>query len=726
MRNPFVGLRPFQSVDSAVFFGRTRDIAILKDLILTLPVLVLYAASGTGKSSLLNAGLLPVIDQDPTLLPIVLADPHENVVQTVQRKLASTGWVDDAQPDNGELADMLERYFSSTERRVILVLDQFEERLKQLTTIEVLYAEIARLANTRSHAATVVISIREDYLGGLEKLMRRVSGLLDASYRVPNLSRSALAQAVHGPLKAVGSDVTVDDSLIEEVLTDLERQTDPSESLDGRMLDSRMLDSRIEAGYFQIVWSHLWEKDATKPGSRLTRDTYEHEGGATGILKSFVSDTLSQLVPFEAEVLQAAIRYMVLPTAAKVALTIDDILGLLRANDFTGAGRQLLLSADDDDDPDGEGQQLSIDDQQTIGRILESVFRQLTRTDTPLFRRVIRSGRVEFELIHDLLGLILLQWRLQYESAQSKTTYEVLSDVGGGRGRYESRSQTPRMTEKSAQHRLHSAREFLILYGRNLKAAETVDEAEKNGQILRSAHVEIGAVAAARSGTAKSNEELERTLQAVWHELHVATLNHHSREIRRIAQQQAYEFLAMRGLISRYPYYVSQESTVGNIVTWVVGLVLAIVGIYTAQWLIRQGWHVPDVQYMPLTLSVVAVSAAILYTVVYDDQAKIVQLEWTAVRNTLWPSWPESGSTIYSRDEGSEVPSVSSSWWRRAGKLTVIFMWWPIHYLVFGVACFAGAALFQLAGWSPTAGFNLIALISAIVLGALYLVAVDY
>jgi hypothetical protein len=37
VRNPFIGLRPFQSVESALFFGRTRDIAILRDLILAVP-----------------------------------------------------------------------------------------------------------------------------------------------------------------------------------------------------------------------------------------------------------------------------------------------------------------------------------------------------------------------------------------------------------------------------------------------------------------------------------------------------------------------------------------------------------------------------------------------------------------------------------------------------------------------------------------------------------------
>ena len=125
--------------------------------------------------------------------------------------------------DGIELAGLLERHFRQTNHRAILVLDQFEERLKESDLLERLYAEVARLANTRSEAATVVISIREDYLAGLEQLMRRVSGLLDASFRVPSLSRAALTEAVYGPLKALSTDVTVDKGLVDEVLTDLEK-----------------------------------------------------------------------------------------------------------------------------------------------------------------------------------------------------------------------------------------------------------------------------------------------------------------------------------------------------------------------------------------------------------------------------------------------------------------------------------------------------------------------
>jgi hypothetical protein len=704
MKNPFVGLRPFRSAEDNLFFGRTRDIAVLQNLVMAMPVVVVYAPSGTGKSSLINAGLIPIIKRDPTLFPIVITDPHDNVVQTVREKLASVGWIDSAEPGGtgAGLVEVLERHFDATDRRVVLVLDQFEQRLKQRKAVEALYAEIAYLANTRSDAVAVVISIREDYLAGLENLMRRVTGLLDSSYRVPSLSRSALADAVHGPLKVVGVDVTVDDGLIEEVLTDLERQPDSSEALGGGMLVGHTLDGRIEAGYFQIVWSHLWEKDIIKTGSRLTRSTYQHEGCATGILRSFVSDTLSQLLPLEAEVLRAAIRYMVLPTGAKVALTVNDLLGLLRADEFTALGRTLLLSATDTDDKD----LLPVDDRQIIGQILESVFQQLTRTDAPIFRRVVRAGREEFELIHDLLGLILLQWRLQYESHQSSAMDQVANAVTVDRER-KLLGQASRIARASVPHMLSRAKDLFELYSHNLKTAETTDDAENNTQVLRSGFSEIGTVALTQGAPVQVTDEVSRTLDIVWQELRAAAVRSGSRDVRRIVQQQAIEFIAMKDrLVWRYQYYGSTGRWVvlRNLVAGVLSLALAVGGIYLAHWLIQLVWQVPDIQYAPLTFGFIAVAASLLYTFCYGEIAGDRFLDGAAIQGTLWPT-------------GAELPTAS--------KPTAILTWWPIHYLILELGLFGGAALFQLAGWSATAGFNVAAVFLPILLAIFHVTVVD-
>ncbi|MEY4904862.1 MAG: hypothetical protein RLZZ292_2677 [Bacteroidota bacterium] len=91
----YPGVRPFEAQDKDLFFGRTQDIADLCDLISIEKLVVLYGKSGYGKSSLLNAGILPRLqanadDDDAPLLPIFIRltsytegqkqSPIENVV----------------------------------------------------------------------------------------------------------------------------------------------------------------------------------------------------------------------------------------------------------------------------------------------------------------------------------------------------------------------------------------------------------------------------------------------------------------------------------------------------------------------------------------------------------------------------------------------------------------------------------------------------------------------
>ena len=63
-RNPYVGPRPFERRDRDLFFGREREASDLLSLIIAHRVLLLYAQSGAGKTSLINAGLIPLLGKE--------------------------------------------------------------------------------------------------------------------------------------------------------------------------------------------------------------------------------------------------------------------------------------------------------------------------------------------------------------------------------------------------------------------------------------------------------------------------------------------------------------------------------------------------------------------------------------------------------------------------------------------------------------------------------------
>ncbi len=62
--NPYVGPRAFEQKDQAIFFGRDREAQDLLSSVVSHKLVLVYAQSGAGKTSLLNAGLIPLLKEE--------------------------------------------------------------------------------------------------------------------------------------------------------------------------------------------------------------------------------------------------------------------------------------------------------------------------------------------------------------------------------------------------------------------------------------------------------------------------------------------------------------------------------------------------------------------------------------------------------------------------------------------------------------------------------------
>jgi len=70
-QSPYVGPRPYEREDQVLFFGRSQEISDLSSLIVAHSEVLVYAQSGAGKTSLLNAGVIPQLDKKGfEILPI--------------------------------------------------------------------------------------------------------------------------------------------------------------------------------------------------------------------------------------------------------------------------------------------------------------------------------------------------------------------------------------------------------------------------------------------------------------------------------------------------------------------------------------------------------------------------------------------------------------------------------------------------------------------------------
>jgi WD40 repeat protein len=236
--NPWPGLESFEEDAHDFFFGRDHEIKLLRDHVLDSPVTVLYGRSGLGKTSLLQAGLFPLL-REHNFLPIYIRfelkpgaaaltqQLHDAVRDSIQAD------VPDPKPPSDE--ESLWEYLHRTDFELwntqnypltpVIVLDQFEElftlgeRVPHL--VDEFRNELGDLAENRIPAdlATqidndeavagqfnlrwrnykLLISLREDFLPDLEGWCRLIPTLGRSRTRLHHLRTGEALDAVHKP-----------------------------------------------------------------------------------------------------------------------------------------------------------------------------------------------------------------------------------------------------------------------------------------------------------------------------------------------------------------------------------------------------------------------------------------------------------------------------------------------------------------------------------------------
>jgi hypothetical protein len=177
-RCPFPGLKSYDATHAPVFFGRDQQITDLEALVRRKcnagsGLLLLLGSSGCGKSSLLAAGLVPLLRQgERTGQPWLLLEPFRplrNPFAQLNDRLTAAGVEPlPAEPSAAELLQRLDQLrLARPEATVLLVIDQFEELLTyKADGFLQLLAALLRLDDNR---VLVLASLRTDALARLEQ-----------------------------------------------------------------------------------------------------------------------------------------------------------------------------------------------------------------------------------------------------------------------------------------------------------------------------------------------------------------------------------------------------------------------------------------------------------------------------------------------------------------------------------------------------------------------------
>jgi formylglycine-generating enzyme required for sulfatase activity len=236
----YPGAKPFETHQQHIFFGRDEDTAKLYELIELEPLVVVYAKSGMGKSSLLNAGIIPKMIQAGEYAPLPVRfkawtdgkveTPDRITRQTLTPNGSATTFLDTLIEDEPSLwHDLKERQIEG-KKKVLLIFDQFEELFTypkdaiqafKEAVAEALYTKIPqryraileeqidkgtfKLTNEQYQLLQepidlrIVVAIRSDRMSLLNGLTDSLQTILKNLFELPPLSIEAAEKAILAP-----------------------------------------------------------------------------------------------------------------------------------------------------------------------------------------------------------------------------------------------------------------------------------------------------------------------------------------------------------------------------------------------------------------------------------------------------------------------------------------------------------------------------------------------
>ncbi len=245
--NPFPGLRPFESSEARVFFGREGQSAELLRLLRHNRFVTVVGPSGSGKSSLVRAGLLPALyggfmSEVGSDWRIALLRPGSDPIGNLAHALNSREILG---TDAGD-PTLNEAFIQATLRRgalglveaatqahlpakdnLLVVVDQFEEIFRfQRASREAGYhddaAAFVRLllegAAQREVPIYVLLTMRSDYLGDCAQFRDLPEAINRGQYLIPRMKRDERRLAITGPVAVGGG--TIAPRLVNRLLND--------------------------------------------------------------------------------------------------------------------------------------------------------------------------------------------------------------------------------------------------------------------------------------------------------------------------------------------------------------------------------------------------------------------------------------------------------------------------------------------------------------------------
>jgi hypothetical protein len=314
VKNPYVGPRPFRVGER---LPNRQDVAReLSDLIIAERVVLLHAPSGAGKTSLIQAGLIPILRQYGfrPVGPVRVDKPtsskrvRNRYVHSIAQYLLDGSPENQAALETLTLAEVLSRYTRANqeapssepsaaaggEEPWVLLLDQFEEILVLDPTDwdmkEQFFDDLHEALD--SGPWWVLFGMREDFMGGLDRYVDQIPGQLRTRNRLDFLSRTEAEAAITVPARSSG--VSFEDGAVELLIERLAQVQVDAPDHEPKWLPTPY----VEPFQLEVACERLWKQVRAKHQggqfSEISRDDVK-DLDLDQILTQYYSDSVAEV-----------------------------------------------------------------------------------------------------------------------------------------------------------------------------------------------------------------------------------------------------------------------------------------------------------------------------------------------------------------------------------------------------------------------------------------------
>ena len=252
---PYKGLAPFDEDDAATFFGREQLVGELAARSVGFGLLAVVGVSGSGKSSVVQAGLLPSLAAG--LLP------------------GSNRWAHVVLRPGAQPSALLDLAFAAAPagERLVVVVDQFEEVFTICDDENARSAFVERLVELADapDRNAVVVTIRDDFYGRCAAYPELAALLAANHVLVPPMTRDELRRASELPARRAGV------------------------RLEPALVDALVDDATEQPGALPLLSSALVELWSTRDAGWIRAASYQQTGGISGAVARLAEESFSQL-----------------------------------------------------------------------------------------------------------------------------------------------------------------------------------------------------------------------------------------------------------------------------------------------------------------------------------------------------------------------------------------------------------------------------------------------